>query len=52
MLTSPKTTNRTTESTNHLHEKTRCRAHELYEQRGKVDGLASNDRFHKRKQKC
>jgi hypothetical protein len=45
MPTSPKTTNRITESTNHLQEKIRCSAHELYEQRGKVDDLASNEWF-------
>jgi len=45
MPPSPKTTNRTTESANHLQEQIRCLAHELYEQRGKVDGLASNDWF-------
>ena len=39
------TTNRTTESANRLREEIRYRAHELYEQRGRVDGLAWDDWF-------
>jgi hypothetical protein len=35
----------TTESTSELQEQIRHRAHELYEQRGRVDGLASDDWF-------
>ena len=37
------TTNRTTESTSELQEQIRRRAHELYEQRGRVDGFALDD---------
>ena len=39
------TTNQSTESANGLREEIRCRAHELYEQRGRVDGLAWDDWF-------
>jgi Protein of unknown function (DUF2934) len=39
------TTNQTTESANGLQEEIRRRAHELYEQRGRVDGLAWDDWF-------
>ena len=38
-------TNQTTGSTDELQEQIRHRAHELYEQRGRVDGLASDDWF-------
>jgi hypothetical protein len=39
------TTNQTTESANGLREEIRHRAHALYEQRGKVDGLAWDNWF-------
>jgi Protein of unknown function (DUF2934) len=39
------TTNQTTESATGLREEIRHRAHELYEQRGRVDGLAWDDWF-------
>jgi hypothetical protein len=39
------TTNQTTESPNGLREEIRHRAHELYEQRGRVDGVAWDDWF-------
>lgn len=39
------TTNQSTESANGLREEIRHRAHELYEQRGRVDGLAWDDWF-------
>ena len=45
MPTPLSTTNQTTELTNELQEQIRHRAHELYEQRGRVDGLASDDWF-------
>jgi hypothetical protein len=45
MPTPLSTTNQTTELTNELQEQVRHRAHELYEQRGRVDGLASDDWF-------
>ena len=38
-------TNQTAESTNELQEQIRRRAHELYEQRSRVDGFASDDWF-------
>jgi hypothetical protein len=38
-------TNQTTEFADGLREKIRHRAHELYEQRGRVDGLAWDDWF-------
>ena len=38
-------TNQTIESVNGLREEIRHRAHELYEQRGRVDGLAWDDWF-------
>ena len=38
-------TNQTTEFADGLREEIRHRAHELYEQRGRVDGLAWDDWF-------
>jgi DUF2934 family protein len=38
-------TNQTTELADGLREKIRHRAHDLYEQRGRVDGLAWDDWF-------
>ena len=38
-------TNQTTEFADGLREKIRHRAHDLYEQRGRVDGLAWDDWF-------
>jgi hypothetical protein len=38
-------TNQTTEFANGLREEIRHRAHELYEQRGRVDGYAWDDWF-------
>jgi hypothetical protein len=43
--TPPSATNHTTESTNELQEQIRHRAHELYEQRGRGHGFASDDWF-------
>ncbi len=38
-----RTTRRTTESTSDLQEQIRCRAYELYEQRGREDGHELDD---------
>ena len=41
--TPPRTTNQTSESTSDLQEQIRCRAHELYEQRGRDNGHELDD---------
>jgi hypothetical protein len=43
MATPPDTTKQTTESSSELSEQIRCRAYDLYEQRGREDGHDLDD---------